>query len=226
MDFQSLIFNSAPFAMVPASVLAIISLRSGNITIRILSIHILISSIVEVASAITWSMKINNIFILHLYTIEEFALISWFYATVILGKGWKLFFLLSVLLFTVLTLLNSAFLQPLTVNNTYARALESLICLVYAMICFHKLINVYSTILPKPYLTALLLINSGILIYFSSSCLLFILSNYLRKPGLTDVRMMLWTFHAFFCSIYYLLLFFGLWIIRKAKLYTFYLQVQ
>lgn len=161
---------------------------------------------------------------LHFYTLEEFALLSWFYSTLISGRKWMVFFSISVVIFSILSILNSIFLQVITVNNTYARALESLICMIYALICFHRLIN-YSSAIPKPYLRALLLINSGIMIYFTSSCLLFTLSNYLRNPGLTDARMTLWTFHAFFCTIYYLLLFFGLWIMRKTKLQSCYLRV-
>lgn len=223
MSLQSLIFHAVPFAMIPPLLLAIMLIRGSNLTIKILSIHIMISAVVECGSALLWAMKINNIFLLHLYTLEEFALLSWFYSSLISGSKWALFFRISIVVFSILSILNSIFLQAVTVNNTYARALESLICMIYALICFHKMIN-YPAGMPKPYVTALLLINSGIMIYFTSSSLLFTLSNYLRKPGLTDARMTLWTFHAFFCTIYYLLLFIGLWIMRKAKLHSYYLQ--
>jgi len=226
MSLQSLIFNSAPFAVVPAMMMAMLLFRSSNITLRILSIHILISAITEFSSTLLWSMKINNIFLLHIYTLEEFALLSWFYATIITGKAWKTFFQASVIVFSILTLLNSIFLQTLSVNNTYARGLESLICMVYAIICFNRLINSSSSSMSRHYYLGLLLINSGVLIYFTSSSLLFTLSNYLRKPELTDARMLVWTFHAFFSIVYYLLLFFGLWIIRRSKSYSYYLQAH
>ena len=135
------------------------------------------------------------------------------------------FFQGCLISFSILTILNSLFLQPVTVNNTYARGLESLLCMMYAIICFNKLIN-NSTAMPKPYHKGLLLINSGVLIYFTSSCLLFTLSNYLRKPELADARMTLWSCHAFFSIVYYLLLSFGLWTIWKLKLYTSYSQAQ
>ncbi|MGY0035688.1 hypothetical protein [Pedobacter sp. NJ-S-72] len=225
MSLQSLIFNAAPFAIIPSAIMAVVLLRNNNITIRILSIHILISSITEFSSTILWSLKINNIYLLHIYTLEEFALLSWFYATIITGRSWKIFFQGCLISFSILTILNSIFLQPITVNNTYARGLESLLCMIYAIICFNKLIN-KSSDLPKPYHMGLLLINSGVLIYFTSSCLLFTLSNYLRRPELADARMTLWACHAFFSMVYYLLLFFGLWIIWKSKLYTSYSPAQ
>ena len=225
MSLQNLIFNAAPFAMIPAFLLAVISIGSGNnITIRILSFHIIFSTIIELTSTLLWLMKTNNFFLLHIYTLEEFTLITWFYSTLIRGQTWKLFFQICLVTFAIFTLSNSLFIQPLTVNNTYATGLESLICMVYALICFYKLINSSSTF-PKSYLLGLLLINSGILIYFSSSSLFFTVSNYLRKPEMRDIRLMTWTIHAFFSIIYYLLLFFGLWIIRKEKSPTFYLQV-
>ncbi|MBB5636880.1 hypothetical protein HDE68_002793 [Pedobacter cryoconitis] len=225
MSLQSLIFNTAPFALIPPAIMAVVLLRNSNITFRILSIHILISSVTEFSATLLWSLKINNIFLLHIYTLEEFALLSWFYATIITGSSWKIFFRGCLITFTILTLLNSLFLQPITVNNTYARGLESLLCMIYAIICFHKLIN-NTPAISKPYHNSLLLINSGVLIYFTSSCLLFTLSNYLRKPEFTDARMMLWTCHAFFSTVYYLLLFFGLWTIWKSKSYTSYSPVQ
>lgn len=222
MSLQSLVFNTAPFAMIPAVIMAIALFRGSNTTLKILGIHILISALTEFGSTLLWSYRINNIFLLHIYTLEEFAMLSWFYASIITGRNWKYFFQSCLIVFTILTLLNSTFIQTLSVNNTYARGLESLIFMVYALICFNKLINAPSSSIPRPYYMGLLLINSGVLIYFTSSSLLFTLSNYLRKPELTEARMMVWTCHAFFSIIYYLLLFFGLWIIRRSKLYSFY----
>lgn len=226
MSFQSLVFNAAPFAMIPAAVMAIILFRGSNTTVKILGIHILISVFTEFSSTLLWSFKINNIFMLHIYTLEEFAMLSWFYATIITGRDWKYFFQSCLIVFTILTLLNSTFIQTLSVNNTYARGLESLIFMVYALICFNKLINAPSSSLPRPYYLGILLINSGILIYFTSSSLLFTLSNYLRKPELTEARMIVWACHAFFSIVYYLLLFFGLWIIRRSRSYNYYLPAH
>jgi hypothetical protein len=210
---KSLVFEVAPYATVLAIIPGLIKFRAFPMPLRIVAIHVLIAGLVDLAAMILWNYKVNNLFLLHIYTIEECGMIILFYSYLLGDAGNRKKFLYVFLGFALLSIANSMFLQPLTRNNTYARSLEAMIIIVCAIMYFLKLLS--ETKLKSPARSPYFWINTGFLIYFSGSLVLFTLSNYIRGPQYKQLRLDIWTLHAFFSIVLYALIAVGLWKHRK-----------
>ena len=208
-----MVFEVAPYATLPAILIGLVKFRGFPLPLRIVTAHVLIAGLTELAATILWNNKINNLFLLHIYTIEECGMIIWFYSY-LLGEGRnRKIFLYVFLGFAVLSIANSMFLQGLTRNNTYARSIEAVIIIVCAVRYFYKLLG--EAKLKSPARSPYFWINTGFLIYFSSSLVLFTLSNYIRGPQYRQLRLDIWTLHAFFAIVLYALIAVGLWRHKK-----------
>ena len=210
---KNLVFEVAPYATVLAIIPGLIKFRTFPTPLRIVAIHVLIAGLVDLAAMILWNYKTNNLFLLHIYTIEECGMILLFYSYLLSDAGNRKRFLYVFLGFALISIANSIFLQPLTRNNTYARSLEAMIIIVCAIMYFLKLLS--ETKLKSPARSPYFWINTGFLIYFSGSLVLFTLSNYIRGPQYKQLRLDIWTLHAFFSIVLYALIAVGLWKHRK-----------
>lgn len=212
-SIKQLIFEVAPYATLPAILIGSAKFRSLPVALRIVTIHVLIAGMVELAATILWNYRVNNLFLLHVYTIEECGLILLFYSYLLRDVMDPRKFLYVFLGFMVLSILNSIFLQPLTRNNTYARSIEALIIIICAVSYFYKELG--ESKLKSPGRTPYFWINTGFLIYFSGSLVLFTLSNYIRGPQYKQLRLDVWTLHGFFAILMYALIAVGLWKHKK-----------
>ena len=212
-DLKHMVFEVAPYATLPAILIGLVKFRALSTPLRIVTVHVLIAGLVELAATILWNNKINNLFLLHVYTIEECGMILWFYSYLLSEGTDRKVFLYVFLGFAALSIANSMFLQGLTRNNTYARSIEAVIIIVCAVRYFYKLLS--ETKLKSPARSPYFWINTGFLIYFSSSLVLFTLSNYIRGPQYRQLRLDVWTLHAFFAIVLYALIAVGLWKHKK-----------
>ena len=210
---KQLVFEVGPYATLPAILLGLVKFRVLPTALRIVVIHLLIAGLVDLAATILWNNKINNLFLLHIYTIEECGMILWFYSYVLSDAMSRRNFLYVFIGFAVLSAANSAFVQPLTRNNTYARSLEAMIVIICAVMYFYRMLS--ESKLKSPARTPYFWINTGFLIYFSGSLVLFTLSNYIRGPQYKQLRIDVWTLHALFAIIMYALIAVGLWKHKK-----------
>lgn len=206
---KQLVFEVAPYATLPAIVVGMAKFRHLPAPLRIIALHVLIAGAVDLTATILWHQKVNNLFLLHIYTIEECGLILWFYSYLLgdaISRKWFLYVFLGFLLLSVA---NSIFLQPLSRNNTYARSIEAVIIIACAVLYFYKMLS--EAKLKAPARSPYFWINTGFLIYFSGSLVLFTLSNYIRGPQYRQLRLDIWTMHAFFAILLYVLIGIGLW---------------
>lgn len=212
-DLKHLVFEIAPYATILAIIPGLLKFRTLPTPLRIVAIHVLIAGLVDLAAMILWNNKINNLYLLHIYTIEECGMILWFYSYLLSDAMNRKAFLYVFLGFALLSIANSIYLQKLTQNNTYARSLEAMIIIVCAVMYFYRLLS--EAKLKSPIRSPYFWINTGFLIYFSSSLVLFTLSNYIRGPQYRQLRMDIWTLHAFFAIVLYALIAVGLWRHKK-----------
>ncbi len=212
-DLKSLVFEVAPYATILAIIPGLIKFRSFPMPLRIVAVHVFIAGLVDLSAMVLWNYRINNLFLLHVYTIEECGMILWFYSYLLRDAGNRKIFLYAFLGFAILSTANSIYLQKLTQNNTYARSLEAMIIIICAIMYYMKLLS--ESKLKSPARSPYFWINTGFLIYFSGSLVLFTLSNYIRGPQYRQLRLDVWTLHAFFAIVLYALISVGLWKHRK-----------
>jgi len=175
---------------------------------RIIYFFTIIAWVTEISSYITRSMSINNMPLLHIYTVVEFTMISWFYHVL-----FKKMFSFSPLIFIAVlfacgSVINSVFIQRILSFNSYTRGIEAMLIIVYAVVFLYGFFFQSDTrqVTDNPALW----ITAGILIYFSGAATLFILSNYILPMGY-QFNKNVWALHAMLSIIMYCFITVGLW---------------
>jgi len=206
---KQIIFAIAPYALIPPLVLSIARFRQFPTALRLLSMHIWIAAVTELLANLLWHWHVNNLFLLHIYTVEECGLLLWFYSYLLNAVFKRTVFLYVFAGFLVGAVLNSVFIQHLSQNNTYTRSVEAILIIVCAVAYFYRMLS--ETMLSQPARSPYFWINTGLLIYFAASLLLFTMSNYIRGPQYKHLRQDIWTLHAFFTIVLYCFISIGLW---------------
>ena len=166
------------------------------------------SLLIEVFARIGSYMWGNNLPLLHLYTLGEFILLSWFYKTLIMkpagfqSKYWS--FIIGI---SGLIILNSLLLQSIDGFNTYAKTFVQIIIISYAILYFYNLTENQSesSIVEK----ILRLINSAIIVYYSGSLFIFMCGQI--SFDISELYIPFWAFNASLYLIFQLLILWGIW---------------
>ncbi|AXG70057.1 hypothetical protein KORDIASMS9_02286 [Kordia sp. SMS9] len=150
----------------------------------------------------------NNLPLLHIYTLGEFILFSFFYRS-LLDKPvfFRKYFWQFLILGNLLIVSNSIFLQSIFVFNTFAKTFVQLTIIGFAIVYFYNLVEnqKFAPTLSK----SIRLINSAILVYYSGSLFVFMCSNvYFENAQIYDI---FWIFNALLNVLFHLLILIGLW---------------
>ena len=207
--FSLWIFEYAPLAIFLPAVVALIRIRYLNNSLLFVALFVVLAGLGEIVAEYTTSRHIPNLYILHGYTILEFNVIALFYARFFRGFYPRWLVPGLMVAFTVLALLNSAFLQPITSYNTYARSLEGILIIALALLCYYKIL----TELPTKRLekSPIFWVNTGFILYFVGSLFLFVLSNALLKEPNKSMWFMSWGLHSLLMVLMHIFISIGLW---------------
>ncbi len=154
---------------------------------------------------------INNMPVLHLFTVLEFTLISIYFKKVFNDK--KRDFVINFLIFFLIafSVVNVAFLQDIHTYNGYVKSIVAILIIAYAISFYKNTLDNVSTDTSSAKPT--IYINTGLILYFSGSFIFFIVPN-LIVPDL-QFGVLIWTIHATFLLIMYILVAIGLWKHKK-----------
>jgi hypothetical protein len=180
---------------------------------RMAFFYIVISCLVNTASVIMAEKSINNLPVLHVYTVLELVTVLLFYREAFKRPSVKKIIAGIIILFVVLSVLNSSFIQPLKTHNSYTRSLEAILIIIFCIAFFFTKLDNAQAILPSGALTW---INTGWLLYFSSSLFLFIAANLMLKQGNRQINVLIWDIHATLVVLMYVLIAIGFGKCRKA----------
>lgn len=206
-----LLFGSAWIVIVPVLISSVFY-RNYNTGLKVLGIHVFIACAVEISSYILMKMGRNNLPLLHFYTLSEFLLLYIFY-DIFFNNTFPKWLLRGIAgSFVLFTLINSIFIQSIFTFNNYARGLEALLLIVFALLGFYKIYLPVQVTGVKH--NSVVWINSGVLLYFSGAFTLFILSNYILPLGRT-LNTQIWAVHSFLSILLYVFISIGLWKGRK-----------
>jgi len=170
---------------------------------KIILFYLVFSGITNVAERLLGMRHINNLPLLHVYTIIEFLFIMRFFqlalnhpATVRLA-GWLM------VIFPIFGIINFVFIQDIHRFNSYPRPVAALIIIAFCLFYFLK----YSeTENQKSWVYyPLTWIVSGLLVYFGSSLFYFAFLNVLIEKVSSAVAYLFVTIHATLVMVMYLL---------------------
>jgi hypothetical protein len=194
--------------IVPASVIipivfAIVKYRHINKPLTTIFVYLLFAGLVNACAAVMAFRHINNLPLLHVYTVCEFLFLGIFFYQLAGKPTIKKLILGGILLFPVYGLINFTFIQDLHVFNSYTRPVEAILLIVFSLIYFY---TQSSDTQPVSWHTqAVTWIVTGILIYFSSSLVQFSFSNIVSSLASRDTKLFIWAIHATLVLIMYLL---------------------
>ncbi len=194
--FKTISITSSTISVIVA-VLPLFWWKRFNATQRWLGALLIFSAIVEVFAFSLAKFKINNLPLLHLYTIVEFFFLIQIFSKHLSSlnktKNIVLIFFIGVAVF------NSFSGKGLLDFNHIARSTESFLIILFCIWYFYDILNN----LPDEFLekNPMFWINTGLLIYFSASLFIFIFSNYLLTAD-ENLSLQSWNVHGILTIIH------------------------
>ncbi len=215
--WQTVMSLSSEFLLLINTVLFLLYLWRHSNVYKYFSGLLVVSLLIEIITHVMWfqhkeNKQINNLYLLHFYTVVEFILITLFYDQIFKKHTtWRKYVYWFICIVIGLIIANSIFLQKLTEYNSYAKTLTQLIFIAYATGYFltashNKMDSTFKRIT---------IINSAILLYYSGSLFIFMFSNVFFD--LDEVHLIFWVFNALLYLIFQLLVFTAIWQFRQTK---------
>ena len=171
--------------------------------------YLFFNALISLAAGWMWRREMPNLPLLHLNTLIEFILFSFFYKTCLPDLKWfNKIFKYFVVGGSILIVANSIFLESIYVFNTIAKSITQIIFIVYAVSYIYS----FSIKLEEPNIntSAIQLINAAVLIYYASSFFIFLFSNVFMKNDI-KIHLGFWIFNAALHLIFQLLILIGIW---------------
>ncbi len=190
---------------------ALITFHKQTSILKVFSCFLFLSYLIQFASLMFWFNSKNNMPLLHLYVGIGFLMLAVFYKKVLEGfiSGTLIYSL--AILFLILTIINSLFIQSVYTFNSYALTLESVLLIIFSLTTYILLLNEAVKVERKAVIASVNWINSGIFIYYSSNLLIFYFSGYFNKFFSAEFNRYTWVLHSFFSVVMYTFFFIGLW---------------
>jgi hypothetical protein len=180
---------------------------------KIIALYILLALITEIFAKVIGAIHLNNLPVLHVYTLLQFLIVAWLYKPVmsgeIMSKIWGVF----TVAFLSGSIINSLFIQSVWEFNGYARAAESLIIVLFILWYFRKLLFSEDAVKPLQDIP-MFWISTGMFFYFSACFFVFLLSGdvYIINSKVFAIS---WAFHDLILIIHYIFIIAALWPTRQ-----------
>ena len=177
-----------------------------------LAVYLVVAAGFEGMSNILWpAFEWSNLPLLHLYTFVQFILLAWVYRVHLhktLSLPLQRAFLGGFALFVVL---NALWLDGIENFNPHARAVESILLVVLALSYFYSLMREMR--IARLESDSLFWISCAVLLYFSGSFLLFIVSKYISSSE--PVMLTVWGIHSVLNILANIIYVIALWVCPK-----------
>lgn len=189
-------------------------------SLKVFTLFLYINLVTEISATILFNYRINNLPLLHIYTLAEFLCLSYFFSILIqkpqLNSKNFFYFCLGM---ATLIVLNSIFLQSIFTFNSYAKTLVQSLIILYVILYFYNLSGEVDN--NNPYQQALRLINSALIVYYSGSLFIFMFSNTFLQNKV-QMNAGFWVFNAGLYLAYQLLVLISVWRLtfNRAKSYS------
>ncbi len=182
---------------------------------RWLFIHLFVVFIIEAISMVLNIFSVPNTFLYHIYIVEEFVLLALFYRAWFRSSLLQKSVVVMIFVFLIFSILNSLIFQKSQVFNSNARVVESIILTLLSIVTFINLFQSSDNVRLVQH--PLFWFNCAILLYFTSSLILFLLSNLLLEKSSAKFNGYVWDFHRWLALVYYSIIGIGLWKIKAIK---------
>ena len=159
--------------------------------------YLLLSAGFNVIAKLTAVKQINNLPFLHLYTILEFCILCALFRSLFIEAGIKKLLTLLIVIFPVVAVAYIFYSDALFSYNPLPRFLEGLVLM---LLCIYFLIQDLNRLDHNHSMFSFTIIV-GLLLYFSSSLILFALPELIRENK--GLNRLIWSIHATFVLMMY-----------------------
>ncbi|MES2267372.1 MAG: hypothetical protein V4520_11455 [Bacteroidota bacterium] len=209
------VFNIYAIYIVPPTVLipivfALLNFNKLTTPLKLIFWYLVFSGLFNLVAILLIYKHHTTTWMLHVYAIIEFICHSVFYSTFFSKKKWRVFLVLMIS-FTTLCIVNFFFIQNKIEFNTYTRPIGAIIIIIYSLLFILKQQNEEQKWGDNIYNW----VNAGILLYFASCLFMFIFSNYLLASP--DVSRTVWAIHDTVLIFEYLLIAVGFYKCRTPQ---------
>jgi hypothetical protein len=207
MELKALLFNYGPWIIIAPFLLSVVRYNRLSKALKIMTWYLMLSVITQAVSLLLWKKSINNLPLLHVFTVLEFFLLFAYYSFQSKPLFTRFWFYLILFLFLLFALLDAFVLENLYSFNIYTRSVEAFIFIGCSVHWFISSLTLESKVIFREQ-NALKYMNAGFFIYFSGSLILFAFSNYINHLG-RPLLMNIWTLHTLLLIVLYLFIFTG-----------------
>jgi hypothetical protein len=176
--------------------------------LRIITCYLLLSVSCSVAGTLLASQNMNNMPVVHVYTFLELIVLSAFYLSIFrrsLLRYLIIFLSPALLIFLVMDTLLPGKIYHF---NNNGKSLEALLIILCAVAYFISALDHTDNKAVKSN-PSLAYINAGLLLYFSSSLILFIINTI--DARYISISIVVWDMHASFLLLMFILFSRALW---------------
>src|SRR6476661_8764469 len=156
----------------------------------------------------------NNLVVFHVFTVLEYVVLSVLYYHELENKLFKKAMRFSIPVFVFICILLSAFVQKITVNNSDAIILESILLVCYSLFFLRE--RLLQPEVPSLLQYPMFWISVGILFYFIGSLLVEGLLNYFMRHAMS-LALRLYNLSYIFKYLLFILLTMGVFSEKRAK---------
>ncbi len=197
-----------PFSGIIPLGIGLYKFRSLEPCLRIITCYLLLSVLCSAAGSVLAAHNVNNMPVAHVYTFLELILLSAFYISIFRQGVFRyLIALLSVALLVFLAIETVLSGKIFYFNNT-GKSLEALLFILCSVGYFISALD-HTDHKAAKNSPALTYINAGLLLYFSSSLILFIINTI--DVRYVTVSILVWDMHASFLLLMFILFSRALW---------------
>ena len=200
MDFNfSTIISVLSYGVIIPFFFGLVFYKYLALKFKLLAALMCIALITEIVANHLSGQRINNLYLIHIYTVIEFVLLGIFYLYSLSDIIKKQYMILIILMYIIFFIISTLFIQKLNEYNDLTRAVKAFILIIFSALYFYKKIRFEENLNRDP----VFWVNIGVLFYFTSNFLLFASSNIVLTLPRKSINV-LWLIHALFIQIYYL----------------------
>lgn len=198
----------APSFIIIPTVTALLRYKVLQKEVKILLLYLVVESIIIFLSSALAYYHLRNMPLYHVATIIETVLLLYFFSIILKTTYTVRFIKWAMIIFPVLSIINSLFIQSVYEFNSYPISLQFILMIFLCFLYWWQKENDES----RPWGTfPLNWIICGFLLYFSSAFILFTFSNaglvYLSRSNF----ILVWNVHATLSIIMYLMISIGIY---------------
>ncbi len=183
----------APAFILLPIIIALLRYNALSCTGRAIFYYLLVNLVVCIISSALALLHSPNLFLYHFSTIAETLMLLNFFRLVFYKKQFSKYIRWLMLIFPLLALLNTLFLQHINQFNSYALSLQSILIIGLCFLYWWKQQD------DEGHAWASLPLNwiiSGLLLYFSSAFILFTFSHMIVSLASRTTSIIIWNVHA------------------------------